>query len=90
MDNKPERPKLSQQYCQPPKTATKKGSVLTQLRTGQLIEVERRRREQHAQDQASSRSVDAFANRDDTPEPSTLLCPTRSEQIPTSSAQNLC
>jgi len=71
MDNEPERPKLSQQYRQPPKTATKNGSVLMQSRTDQLIKVERRRREQHAQDQASGRSIDAFANRDDTPEPET-------------------
>jgi len=71
VDNEPEMPKLTQQYRQPPKTATKKGSVLTQSCTDQLLEVERKRREQRAQDQASGRSIDAFANRDDTPEPET-------------------
>jgi len=40
-----------------------------QLCTDQLIEVERRRREQRAQDQASGRSIDTFADRADTPEP---------------------
>jgi len=42
-----------------------------QSRADQLLEVEKRRREQCAQDQASGRSIDTFANRDDTPEPET-------------------
>jgi len=69
VDNKPERPKLSSQYRQPPKDATKKGSVITKTHADQLLEADQRRRERRALDQAASRSIDTFAARDDTPEP---------------------
>jgi len=69
VDNKPERPKLSSQYRQPPKDATKKGSVITKTCTDQLLEADQRRKERRALDQAASRSIDAFTTRDDTPEP---------------------
>jgi len=69
VDNEPERPKLSSQYRLPPKDATKKGSVITKSRTDLLQEAEERRKERRALDQAAGRSIDAFTNRDDTPEP---------------------
>ena len=69
VDNEPERPKLSSQYRQPPKDATKKGSVITKSRADQLLEADQRRRERRALDQATSRSIDTFAARDNTPEP---------------------
>jgi len=69
VDNEPERPKLSSQYRLPPKDATKKGSVITKTRADQLLEADQRRRERRALDQAAGRSIDAFTNRDDTPEP---------------------
>jgi len=69
VDNEPERPKLSSQYRQPPKDATKKGSVITKSRTDQLQEADQRCRERRALDQAASRSIDTFTARDDTPEP---------------------
>jgi len=69
VDNEPERPKLVSPYRLPPKDATKKGSVITKSRTDLLLEAEERRRERRALDQAASRSIDAFTNRDDTPEP---------------------
>jgi len=67
VDNEPER--LSSQYRQPPKDATKKGSVITKSRADQLLEADQKRRERRALDQAASRSIDTFADRDDTPEP---------------------
>jgi len=69
VDNEPERPKLPSQYRQPPKDVTKKGSVITKSCTDQLAEADQRRRERRALDQATSRSIDTFADRDDTPEP---------------------
>jgi len=69
VDNEPERPKLSSQYQQPPKDATKKGSVITKTCADQLLEADQRRRERRALDQAASRSIDTFTARDDTPEP---------------------
>jgi len=69
VDNEPERPKLSSQYRQLPKVATKKESVVTKSHADQLLEAEQRRRERRALDQAAGRSIDAFTNRDDTPEP---------------------